>query len=192
MQPFAAPCAHPPHVLEGLLVLQHFREQPALLDCLPKWCHKFSAFLCHLGFSCLHVQLTLEGADQIFNLLMFWAFVNRKVDIKVIRYGGFTSHHACLAKHYIASRPLRLLAADSCQHVQLSLVALAHAGCYLIVIDWDQHLIAVPRGDRVMVNAVQTWTPRLWPAFLLHPPVWYQHILLSTADTPAGCAPACA
>ena len=40
-----------------------------------------------------------------------------------------------------------------------------------------------------MVNAVQTWTPWLWPSFLLHPPVWYQHILLSTADTHAGRVP---
>ena len=39
-----------------------------------------------------------------------------------------------------------------------------------------------------MVDAVQTWTPYLWPSFLLHPPVWYQHILMDTKDNPAGCA----
>ncbi len=48
----------------------------------------------------------------------------------------------------------------------------------------------MPKGDRMMVNAIQTWTPWLWPTFLLHPPVWYQHILLSTTDSAAGCAAA--
>ena len=78
---------------------------------------------------------------------------------------------------------------------------------------------AVPSGDRIMVDAVQTWTPRFWPTWLLHPPVrlaaclpndvflhrcntcefiepdmplplqvWYQHVLMSTTDNPAGCA----
>jgi hypothetical protein len=30
---------------------------------------------------------------------------------------------------------------------------------------------AVPSGSRIMVDAVQTWTPHFWPAWLLHPPV---------------------
>ena len=51
-------------------------------------------------------------------------------------------------------------------------------------------MAAVPCGSRIMVDAVQTWTPYFWPSFLLHPPVWYQHILIDTKDNPRGCAPA--
>ena len=42
-----------------------------------------------------------------------------------------------------------------------------------------------------MVDAVQTWTPYLWPTFLIHAPVWYQHILIDTKDNPRGCACSC-
>ena len=37
--------------------------------------------------ACLDAQLTVEGADQIFGLVTFWAAVNRKVEIRVVRMG---------------------------------------------------------------------------------------------------------
>ncbi|CAL8464054.1 g3589 [Coccomyxa elongata] len=43
----------------------------------------------------------------------------------------------------------------------------------------------VPQGDRILVDAVQFFTPFFWPGFL-HPLVWYNHILISTKDNPAG------
>lgn len=118
-------------------------------------------------------QLTLEGADQIFGLVTFWAAVNRKVDIRVVRMGE--QHHS-----------LYLLRMS--HNTNEMLCAMYHpcpsicAALQTAVVD-----LAVPKGDRMMVNAIQTWTPWLWPTFLLHPPVWYQHILLSTADSAAGC-----
>ena len=54
---------------------------------------------------------------------------------------------------------------------------------------------AVPSGSRIMVDAVQTWTPYLDALPVAHlpapcTPVWYQHILIDTKDNPRGCAPA--
>jgi hypothetical protein len=37
--------------------------------------------------ACMHAQLTLKGADQLFGLVTFWAAVNRKVEIRVVRMG---------------------------------------------------------------------------------------------------------
>lgn len=43
----------------------------------------------------------------------------------------------------------------------------------------------VPEGDRILVDALQFWTPFFWPGFL-HPLAWYNHILITTVDNPAG------
>ncbi|EIE24759.1 hypothetical protein COCSUDRAFT_41066 [Coccomyxa subellipsoidea C-169] len=43
----------------------------------------------------------------------------------------------------------------------------------------------VPQGDRILVDTEQFFTPFFWPSFL-HPLVWYNHILISTKDNPAG------
>lgn len=45
----------------------------------------------------------------------------------------------------------------------------------------------VPQGDRILVDAEQFFTPFFWPSFL-HPLAWYNHVLISTQDNPAGCA----
>ncbi len=45
----------------------------------------------------------------------------------------------------------------------------------------------VPQGNRILVDTEQFFTPFFWPGFL-HPLVWYNHILISTKDNPAGCA----
>ncbi|BDA49178.1 hypothetical protein COCOBI_13-2880 [Coccomyxa sp. Obi] len=43
----------------------------------------------------------------------------------------------------------------------------------------------VPERNRILVDAVQFFTPFFWPSFL-NPLVWYHHILLSTVDISAG------
>lgn len=49
-------------------------------------------------------------------------------------------------------------------------------------------MFAVPCGDTVLVDAAQEVKPRWWPAFMAPYIIW-NHIILTLADTPEGCAP---
>ena len=158
--------------------------------------------------SCL--QLTVDGPDAIFGVFNFWATVNRSIKIKVIRVGARPpcspgqAAAPCKA-HRLVTAALACLTAGPRLATQGTVcrcsMPAVHQCCSAQTILPQRpacmltkrlllHLGTVPCGSRIMVDAVQTWTPYLWPTFLLHPPVWYQHILIDTKDNPRGCAPA--
>ena len=147
----------------------------------------------------------MRGREAIFGAINLWCSLNR-ITVKINRLGA-RRHVACcwfcqlgtvmrilqapLLLLYTGGNPLSMCTAGS-PACRLQ----AHTGEYCALEGFAKRLLvtasccaaaAVPCGKLVAIDASQEFTPHWWPASLPGFVQW-NHILLTLADGPYGCA----